>query len=255
MFIVVIAVARPGCGRAGRRGVIDRRRRRGRRRAGIPLADLARQALQDPARAAVCPARPVAGRRRRPDRALPGTGRCAPSRRSAKRITARRDEDLRQADENYQEGLRLRRGPARREAAADQRGLRSKDGRCPDHAAARACARPSTCTTAAWPSSRRSARSSLPKLEEKYKAFKQQIKERYETGWNALADRWHAGMASAAAELDAINHEVAGYCPPWDDPAWPGRALPRVVPPVIRFGTFPVELAPPCPAGSRPTHA
>ena len=61
---------------------------------------------------------------------------------------------------------------------------------------------------------------SFPKLEEKYKAFKEQIKDRYETGWNAMADRWRDGMARAAAELDAINREVDGYCPAWDDPAW-----------------------------------
>ena len=58
-----------------------------------------------------------------------------------------------------------------------------------------------------------------------------------------MADRWREGMKAAAAELDAINREVDGYCPDWNDGAWAERPLPRVVPPVVRFGTVPLELA------------
>ena len=50
-------------------------------------------------------------------------------------------------------------------------------------------------------------------------------------------------MNQAAAELAAVNREVDGYCPEWNDPAWQSRALPKLVPPVIRFGKVPLELA------------
>ncbi len=58
-----------------------------------------------------------------------------------------------------------------------------------------------------------------------------------------MADRWREGMQHAAAELDSVNHEVNGYYPPWDDPVWSQRQLPRIVPPVIRFGAVPLDLA------------
>ncbi len=50
-------------------------------------------------------------------------------------------------------------------------------------------------------------------------------------------------MKAAAAALDEINHEVDGYCPAWTGADWSQRGLPQVVPPVIRFGTVPLELA------------
>ena len=66
----------------------------------------------------------------------------------------------------------------------------------------------------ASPSSTRSTRS-----------LKEQIRTRYETAWRAMADRWREGMRQAAAELDAVNREVDGYCPPWDDPVWTDAAV------------------------------
>jgi hypothetical protein len=84
---------------------------------------------------------------------------------------------------------------------------------------------------------------SFPKLERKYQSMKEQIKGRYETAWRAMADLWREGMRHAAAELDAVNREVNGYYPPWDDPVWSEPRLPRVVPPVIRFGAVPLDLA------------
>ena len=73
--------------------------------------------------------------------------------------------------------------------------------------------------------------------------MKEQIKTRYEAEWRAMADGWREGMQHAGAELDAVNLEVNGYYPPWDAPAWSQRQLPQVVPPVIRFGAVPVDLA------------
>jgi S-DNA-T family DNA segregation ATPase FtsK/SpoIIIE len=159
-----------------------------------------------------------------------------------RRITARRDDDLKKAEENYRnafvaaEGLRDERLRKINEVYADriveiqttqQRDLREAvekhDRRIADI--------------------RAQSESSFPKLEEKYKAFKEQIRTSYNTEWRAMADRWRQGVTRASAELDALNREVDGYCPDWNDPAWSGRALPRVVPPVVRFGMIPIELA------------
>ena len=60
------------------------------------------------------------------------------------------------------------------------------------------------------------------------------------TSWRGVA---RDGMNQAAAELDAVNREVDAYCPDWSDPAWQSRALPKVVPPVIRSGKTPLDLA------------
>ena len=87
------------------------------------------------------------------------------------------------------------------------------------------------------------AASGYPKLEEKYKAYKERIRSQYESAWNALATRWRDGMNQAAADLAAVNREVDTYCPEWNDPVWSSRALPKLVPPVIRFGKVPLDLA------------
>ena len=87
------------------------------------------------------------------------------------------------------------------------------------------------------------AETGFPKLDEKYKAFKERIRSEYEIAWTALADRWRDGMNQAAAELDAVNREVDCLLPRLERPAWTSRPLPKLVPPVIRFGKVPLELA------------
>ena len=83
----------------------------------------------------------------------------------------------------------------------------------------------------------------LAKLDEHYKSLKEQIRTRYETKWNALADRWRDGMERVSVRARRGAAEVDEIGPTWDDPAWPDRPLPRLDPPVIRFGTVPVDLA------------
>ncbi len=85
--------------------------------------------------------------------------------------------------------------------------------------------------------------SGFPKLDEKYKALKDRIRSEYESAWSELANRWRDGMNQGAAELAAVNRQVDSYCPDWNDPVWPSRTLPTQVPPVVRFGKVPLELA------------
>ncbi len=87
------------------------------------------------------------------------------------------------------------------------------------------------------------AQSRAQKLDDKYRALKEQIASRYETSWRSMAETWRSGMQAAAMEVDAIRRETAGYCPAWDDPGWSTRSLPRLLPPVLRFGEIPLDLA------------
>ena len=43
-----------------------------------------------------------------------------------------------------------------------------------------------------------------PKLEEKYKAYKERVRTEHESAWSALAARWRDGLNQAAAELAAV---------------------------------------------------
>ncbi len=83
----------------------------------------------------------------------------------------------------------------------------------------------------------------LAKLDENYKTLKEQVRTRYDTRWTALAARWRDGMAHVSSELAAVNRKVDEIGPSWDDPSWPDRPLPRLVPPVVRMGSAAVDLA------------
>ena len=85
------------------------------------------------------------------------------------------------------------------------------------------------------------------KLDEKYRTLKEQVRSRHEASWQAMAGAWHEGIRHAALEVDWVERQSAGYCPRWDDPVWPSRALPRDLPPALRFGE--VAARPGRPAG------
>jgi hypothetical protein len=80
------------------------------------------------------------------------------------------------------------------------------------------------------------------KLDEKYRALKEQVRSRREASWNAMADAWREGMRRATEEFDAIDREVARYGLRWEDPAWSSRPLPRMIPPAARFGDVVLDL-------------
>ena len=159
-----------------------------------------------------------------------------------KRIAARRDEDLKRVEENY------RRAFAMAETQRDER-LRKINEVYAQRNVEVQTTQQRDLRDAIDGHDRRMAElksmseTGYPKLEEKYNAYKERTRNRFETAWNALTDRWRDGMKQAAAEVDAINQEVDSYCPEWNDPSWQSRSLPRVVPPVIRFGMIPLELA------------
>ena len=81
------------------------------------------------------------------------------------------------------------------------------------------------------------------KLDENYQALKSQIKSRHDSSWQAMTVRWREGMTRTESEVAEVNHEIDRYGPSWDDSTWDTRPFPNVVPPVLRFGVTPVEIA------------
>ena len=80
-------------------------------------------------------------------------------------------------------------------------------------------ATPSTPTIAAWPSSKPRRESRFQKLDEKYRALKEQIVTRYETAWRAMADTLARRDAAAPRPRSRPSGaRTASYCPAWDDP-------------------------------------
>ena len=159
-----------------------------------------------------------------------------------KKIAARREEDLKRAEDGYRKAF------AAAENARDEK-LRKINEVYADRLVEVQTTREREMRSAIDVHERRMtelkamASSGYPRLEEKYKAFKERIRSDYESAWNALANRWRDGLNQAAAELAAVNREVDSYCPEWNDDAWQSRALPKLVPPVIRFGKVPLDLA------------
>ncbi len=80
------------------------------------------------------------------------------------------------------------------------------------------------------------------KLDEKYRTLKEQVRARHAASWQAMAQSWHEGIRHAALEVDWVERQSADYCPRWDDPAWPSRALPRDLPPALRLGEITIDL-------------
>ena len=212
-----------------------------RRHTRLPAAHLARQAFQDPARTPLHSAHAVARRCRRARRVLPRQARCRIQGR-AQEDRRRRDEDLKRVEEHYRKTF------AAAESRRDEQ-LRKINEIYADKMLEVQTTRERAMREAVDVHERRMtelkamAETGFPKLEAKYKAYKGKIGSEYDSAWNALIAHWRDGLNQAAAQLAAIQHEVSGYCPEWNDPAWPSYALPKVVPPVIRFGTVPLELA------------
>ena len=159
-----------------------------------------------------------------------------------KRIAIRREDELKQAEDKYRKAF------ASAEAQRDER-LRKINEVYAERMVEVQTAQQRDMREALQVHDRRldelrgQVQTSLPRLDEKYQVLKERLAETHDKAWRTMADRWRDGITAAAAELDAISHEVDGYCPEWNDASWTDRALPRVVPPVVRSGTVALELA------------
>ena len=147
-----------------------------------------------------------------------------------KRIAARRDEELKRAEDNYRKAFAAAESPPRRKAPQDQRGLRRADGRGPDDPAARHARRHRRPRPPHGRAARPGPRPATPSSTRSTRHTRSGSAPTTRPAWNALAERWRDGMNQAAAELDAVNREVDAYCPDWNDPAWQSRSLPEARP-------------------------
>ena len=91
-----------------------------------------------------------------------------------KRMTARRDEELKRARKTIARRSPPARPSATRSCARSTKSTPSRWSRSRRRSSA-TCARPSTGTTAGWPSCATQVETSFPKLDEKYKSLKEQI--------------------------------------------------------------------------------
>ncbi len=159
-----------------------------------------------------------------------------------RRLTTRREDDLKRADDNYRVAF------VTAEAKRDEK-LRKINEVYAERMVEIQTAQQRDMRDAIDVHDRRMAEirtyseSAFPKLEGKYKALKERIATSYSSAWQEMASRWRDGMVQAASLLEGIQREVDLYCPAWNAPEWSERGLPKVVPPAVRFGTVPIELA------------
>jgi DNA segregation ATPase FtsK/SpoIIIE, S-DNA-T family len=81
------------------------------------------------------------------------------------------------------------------------------------------------------------------KLEEGYRAIKEQTQATYASDRRILATRWRDGLSQAAAALDDVTSQARRLGVDWNDPDWPQGELPRAIPPALPFGSFAFDLA------------
>ncbi|AMV39411.1 FtsK/SpoIIIE domain-containing protein [Planctomyces sp. SH-PL62] len=79
-------------------------------------------------------------------------------------------------------------------------------------------------------------------LEEGHRTIKAQALAVFESDRRATAARWRAAVSEAAAVLDDVARRAEGFGLSWDADDWADRALPREIPPAIRFGTVALDL-------------
>jgi len=68
-------------------------------------------------------------------------------------------------------------------------------------------------------------------------------KTRHEQEWGSLTGNWHQGLGRMYGAVEEINRESNGLFPAWTSPIWNNWAPSGVVPPVIYFGNYAVDLA------------
>ena len=78
---------------------------------------------------------------------------------------------------------------------------------------------------------------------ETYRRLKEDNETRHRHDWEEMARRWREGLAAAQEVVDQVNRETEHLFPPWSAPFWKDWPAAESVPPVLRFGEFPVALS------------
>lgn len=87
------------------------------------------------------------------------------------------------------------------------------------------------------------AQAAFSQLDTSYQAHREKVRNRFETTWRTVYERWRDGLGGAADALRAVWGEVESFAPAWDDGSdWAERPAPRAVPPVVPFGSVTLDL-------------
>lgn len=66
------------------------------------------------------------------------------------------------------------------------------------------------------------------------------VRQRYQVAKQSMCTAWRAALHQAEAETNAIQQEVARYCPSWDQ--WKSLPTADAIPPATCFGTLHIDL-------------
>ncbi len=80
------------------------------------------------------------------------------------------------------------------------------------------------------------------RTEREYAAAMLESDQRYQREWAGLTDRWFSGADAFEDALDHCERWCDARFPDWTSDDWQRWTAPREIPPVVRFGRYPVSL-------------
>lgn len=87
------------------------------------------------------------------------------------------------------------------------------------------------------------ATAALEQMNQRISQQREQIQSQYEEGWRRLADQWLHLKQQTAERLQFIAQQTAVLFPAWESPSWQDWTPPTAPPPVVPFGSVPLQLA------------
>ncbi|HYW80907.1 MAG TPA: hypothetical protein VE890_15100, partial [Thermoguttaceae bacterium] len=82
----------------------------------------------------------------------------------------------------------------------------------------------------------------LGRIQSDYARKRREIEEDHRTRYSKMARSWKTGMGDCLASVDSMNHQCERLFLDWDDAAWTDWKPPQSIPPAIRFGRHEVSL-------------
>lgn len=94
-----------------------------------------------------------------------------------------------------------------------------------------------------WEELKKRTEKDLASLKHHYERVKQESEEAYAADWDKTISDWRGGMEEVYDSLRVVSEANESLFPAWENPVWANRGAPQVVPEVMRFGQFHVDLA------------
>lgn len=157
-------------------------------------------------------------------------------------IKEKRNHDLSQANAKYQQirkDSRERRDRDYKQAVERYRKIRTeaKEQRRTDMG---------LCVEKAkhvWGELKKRTENDLAALKHHFERLKDESEAAYAADWEKTTADWRGGMEQVYESLRIIQDVNESLFPAWNNPIWANRPSPQVVPEVMRFGQFHVDLA------------